>query len=137
MLDRDVITALNELIQASRDSEKGFAFAAKASRDPVMIRMFIEAEKSCRAAAAQLQGSVRLIDGHADDDSSSLKAAARRGWLSLRNALSAQDDRAILEGHEKAEEHTRERYAQAMELDLPEGARAVIERRPWLQALMA
>ena len=127
-MDRDVISALNELIESSRDGEKGFAFAAKASSDPVMIRTFIEAEKSCRDAAAQLQDSVRLIGGRADE-SGSLKAAAHLGWLSLRNALSAQDDRAILEGREKAEDHTKKRYAEAMELDLPEGARAVIQRQ--------
>jgi uncharacterized protein (TIGR02284 family) len=59
----------------------------------------------------------------------SLRAAPHLGWLSLRNALSAQDDRAIPEGREKAEDQTKERYAEAMELDLPEGARAVIQRQ--------
>jgi len=128
MLDRDVISALNELIETSRDSEKGFALAANASKDPGMIRMFIEAEKSCRDAAAQLQGSVRLLGGYADD-SGSLQAVAHRGWLRLKNALSARDERAILEEREKAEDHTKERYAEAMELDLPVGARVVIERQ--------
>ncbi len=62
-------------------------------------------------------------------DSGPPKAAAHLGWLSLRNALSAQNDRAILEGREKAEDHAKERYAEAMELDPPEGARAVIQRQ--------
>jgi hypothetical protein len=37
-------------------------------------------------------------------DSGSLKAAARRGWLRLQNALSARGNRTILEEREKAED---------------------------------
>jgi uncharacterized protein (TIGR02284 family) len=128
MFDRDVILALNELIETSRDGEKGFAFAAKASKDPIMIRLFMDAETARRDATAQLQDSIRLLGGH-PDDSGSLKAAAHRGWLKLKNALSARDNRAILEEREKAEDYTKARYAEAMKLDLPEGARAVIRRQ--------
>jgi hypothetical protein len=39
MLDRDVISALNELIETCRDGENGFAFAAKAPSKPIMIRL--------------------------------------------------------------------------------------------------
>jgi uncharacterized protein (TIGR02284 family) len=128
MLDRHVISALNELIETSRDGQKGFAFAAKASRDPIMIRMFMEAERSRRDATVELQDSVRLLGGHACD-SGSLRAAAHRGWLRLKNALSARDDRAILEEREKAEDYTKMRYSEALELNLPEGARALLERQ--------
>jgi uncharacterized protein (TIGR02284 family) len=128
MFDRDVISALNGLIETSRDGEKGFAFAAKAAKDPTMIRMFSEARKSRHDATAQLQDSVRLLGGH-PDDSGSVRAAAHRGWLNLKNALSARDDRAILEEREKAEEYTKDRYAEAMQLDLPEGTRAIVERQ--------
>jgi uncharacterized protein (TIGR02284 family) len=75
-----------------------------------------------------LQDSVRLLGGYAGD-SGSLKAAAHRGWLRLQNALSARDNSRILEGREKAEDYTKMRYAEAMELNLPEGARALLERQ--------
>ncbi len=59
MLDRDVISALNDLIETSKDGEKGFALAAKTSKDPALICMFTEVQQSCRDATAQLQDSVR------------------------------------------------------------------------------
>ncbi len=114
MLDRDVISALNELIETCRDGENGFAFAAKASSDPILIRMFIAAERSHRDATVELQDSVRLLGGYAGY-SGSLKAAAHRGWLRLQNAVSARDNSRILEEREKAEDYTKMRYAEAME----------------------
>jgi uncharacterized protein (TIGR02284 family) len=128
MFDRDVVSALNELIETSRDGEKGFALAAKAAKDPILIRVFTEGEQYCRNATAELQDSVRLLGGHADD-SGSMKAAAYRGWLSLKNAMSARGNRAILEEREIGEDHAKARYAETMELDLPEGVRVMIERQ--------
>jgi uncharacterized protein (TIGR02284 family) len=126
MFDRDVVSALNELIGISKDREKGFALAVKISKDPLMIRVFSEGQQSCRDASIQLQDSVRLLGGQADD-SGSLKAAAHRGWLSLKNAMRAQDTCALLEECEKGEDYAKSRYADAMDLDLPQRTRAVIE----------
>ena len=134
MLDRDVISALNDLIETSRDGEKGFALAAKTSKDPALICMFTEVQQSCRDATAQLQDSVRLLGGRADN-SGSVQGAAHRGWLSLRNAMSPRDTRAILEEREQAEDDTKARYAEAMKLELPEGVRVMIERQ--YQAVVA
>ncbi|MEJ0034705.1 MAG: PA2169 family four-helix-bundle protein [Gammaproteobacteria bacterium] len=128
MLDRDVVSALNNLIETSKDGEKGFALAVKASKDPALIRMFGEGEQHCRDATAELQDSIRLLGGRADN-SGSLKAAAHRGWLSLRNAMNSRDSLAILEECEKGEEYAQTRYADTMKLALPEGVRVMVERQ--------
>jgi uncharacterized protein (TIGR02284 family) len=128
MFDRDVISALNGLIETCKDGQKGFALAARAVSDPLLTRAFTNAEQSCRDATAELQDSVRLLGGHADD-SGSMRAAAHRGWLSLKNAMSARDNRAILAEREEAEDYAKARYAETMGLDLPEGVRVMIERQ--------
>ncbi len=128
MLDRDVVSTLNALIETAKGGEKGFALAVKASKDPVLIRVFGEGEHACRDATLQLQDSVRLLGGHADVGGS-MKAAAHRGWLSLMNAMSSRGSLAILEEREKGEDYAKTRYADAMKLDLPEGVRALLERQ--------
>lgn len=128
MRDQDVITALNDLIETSKDGQKGFALAARSASDPILIHVFTNAEQSCREATAQLQDTVRLLGGRADD-SGSMKAAAHRGWLSLKSAMSARDNRAILAEREKAEDYAKARYSAAIGLDLPEGVRVMIERQ--------
>src|SRR5687767_13521548 len=80
--DREIVAALNELIETSKDGEKGFALAAKDSKDAALTVLFSEGEQSCRAAAAELQEQVRALGGNPDNDGS-MKAAVHRGWLSL------------------------------------------------------
>jgi len=123
-----VIATLNELIETSKDGEKGFALAARDTREPELNEVFKQGEESCRAAAAELQDQVRLLGGDAAE-SGSMKAAAHRGWISLKTAMSSRDDIAILEECERGEDYAKARYDAAMKLDLPEPVRSVIEQQ--------
>jgi uncharacterized protein (TIGR02284 family) len=126
--DRHVIATLNELIETSKDGEKGFALAAKDSKEPSLTSVFSEGEQSCRAAAAELQDQVRMLGGRPEDDGS-MKAAVHRGWISLKSAASSRDDKAILEECERGEDYAKAKYADALKQPLPESVRALVERQ--------
>jgi uncharacterized protein (TIGR02284 family) len=126
--DREIITVLNELIETSKDGEKGFALAAKDSKDAALTVLFSEGEQSCRAAAAELQEQVRTLGGNPDDDGS-MAAAVHRGWLSLKSAATGRDSKAILEECERGEDYAKAKYAQALKLNLPPGVRQIVERQ--------
>jgi uncharacterized protein (TIGR02284 family) len=125
---RDVIALLNELIETSRDGEKGFALAAQDSKDPTLTTLFREGEQSCRTAVAELQDQVRILGGNPEDHGS-MKAAVHRGWVSLKSAVTSRDSKAILEECERGEDYAKAKYAYAVKQDLPEGVRAVLERQ--------
>jgi len=128
MVNDKVIDTLNDLIETSKDGEKGFALAMQGTQNPELTGVFKQGEESCRAAAAELQDQVRLLGGQAEEEGS-MKAAAHRGWISIKSAMSSRDDKAILEECERGEDHAKARYAAAMKLELPEPARAVVERQ--------
>ena len=123
-----VIATLNELIETSKDGEKGFALAAKDTHKPELSDVFKQGESSCRLAAAELQDQVRLLGGNAEEEGT-MKAAAHRGWISIRSAMSSRDDKAILEECERGEDYAKARYADALKRDLPEPSRSVVERQ--------
>ena len=127
MRDDRIIATLNGLIEASKDGEKGFALAAKDTREPELTRVFSDGEKASRAAAAELQDQVRLLGGTAEQDGS-MKAAAHRGWMSVKSMLVSRDESAILEECERGESYVRARYADALKLELPEPLRSLVER---------
>jgi uncharacterized protein (TIGR02284 family) len=127
MTDDRIIATLNNLIEASKDGEKGFALAAKDNREPELAPVFSEGETASRAAATELQDQVRLLGGTAEECGST-GAAVRRSWMGVRAMLSPRDDAAIMEECERSERHVRGRYAEALELDLPEPIRSVVER---------
>ena len=127
MTNDRIIATLNELIEASKDREKGFALASKGTADPELTRVFGDGEKASRAAAADLQDQVRMLGSTAEQDGS-MKAAARRSWTSVRATVSPRDDGTILEECERGEGYVRGRYADALKLDLPGPIRSLIER---------
>ncbi len=126
--NRKVIATLNDLIETSKDGEKGFALAAKESKEPSLTILFSEGEQSCRAAVAELQDQVRILGGNPEDDGS-MKAAIHRGWISLKSAASSRDTKAILEECERGEDYAKARYAEAVKQDLPETVRTLVERQ--------
>jgi|SRR6185437_9403497 len=123
-----IVTVLNELIETSRDGEKGFALAAKDANDPALTGAFSEGEQSCRVAVQELQDMVRQIGGN-PDDSGSVKGAVHRGWVSLKAAASSRDAKAILEECERGEDYAKAKYADALKQPLPESVRQVVERQ--------
>jgi uncharacterized protein (TIGR02284 family) len=127
MTDDKIIATLNDLIEASKDGEKGFALAAKSNREPELAPIFSDGEAANRAAAAELQDRVRLLGGTAEQGGST-GAAVRRSWMSVRAMLRRRDDVTIMEECERGERYVRGRYAEALELDLPEPVRSIVER---------
>lgn len=125
---RKVVAVLNELIETSKDGEKGFALAAKDSKEPSLTTLFSEGEQSCRAAVAELQEQVRTLGGSPEDDGS-MKAAVHRGWISLKSAVSSRDSKAILEECERGEDYAKAKYADALKQELPEAVRTLLERQ--------
>lgn len=124
----DVIDVLNELIETSKDGEKGFALAAKDANDAALTAIFAEGERSCRDAARELQEQVRALGGN-PDDSGSVKGAVHRGWVSLKAATTSRDAKAVLEECERGEDYAKAKYSEALEHDLPQNVRTLIERQ--------
>jgi uncharacterized protein (TIGR02284 family) len=125
---RKAIAVLNELIETSKDGEKGFARAAKDSNDPALISLFSESERSCHVAVSELQDQVRLLGGN-PEDGGSMTAAIHRGWISLKSLATSRDSRAILEECERGQDYAKAKYAEAVKQVLPEPVHMLIERQ--------
>jgi len=127
MTDERLIAILNELIEASIDSEQEILLAAKQAREPELIRALNDTAKASLAALAELQDQVRKFGGIAREDGS-LKGALRRSWTSIRSSAIARDDHAIMEECERGQGLLRTHYGNAVELDLPRPVDALVER---------
>jgi uncharacterized protein (TIGR02284 family) len=127
-VNSQIVSTLNDLIETSRDGEKGFALAAKDSKEPELTGVFVAGAQSCRAAIAELQDLVREL-GATPEEGGSAKGAVHRGWVSLKSTVTSRDSKAILEECERGEDYAKARYADALEQDLPEPLRSIIERQ--------
>jgi uncharacterized protein (TIGR02284 family) len=127
MKDRNIIAALNQLIEASKDEEKALRSAAEDARAPDLARVVCDAEAANRTASAELQDQVRLL-GNTVEQEGSFWAAARRSWTSVRSMMSSRNDSVIVEECVIGQGGVRALYAYALELDLPKPLHSVVER---------
>jgi uncharacterized protein (TIGR02284 family) len=122
------LAMLKDLLETSKDGERGFALAAKDNREPGVVDVLKEGEESCRAAAVELQDQVRLLGG-APEDGETVKAPMYRGWVSFKAVAISRDTKSILEECERGEDYAKARYENAMRTELPESLRATLERQ--------
>lgn len=124
----ETISVLNELIETSKDGEKGFSLAAQDTKEPELTSVFNEAARSCRVAARELQEQVRALGGKAEEGGSA-KGAVHRGWLSVKATASGRDSGAILEECERGEDYAKARYEEALKHDLPGSVMSMVQRQ--------
>jgi uncharacterized protein (TIGR02284 family) len=127
-MDNDVRAQLNELIETSKDGELGFQRAARDTKTTELTTLFAQCAQRCADGARELQTLVRSMGGD-PADSGSTAGALHRGWISVKEALSARDDVEILEEVEQGEDYAKAQYRKALAHPLPENVKAVIERQ--------
>ena len=124
----DVVAILNELIHACRDGERGFQASAEHANAGELRSFLTRRASDCATAATELEQAVRSY-GAAPPEGGTVAGALHRGWLAIKTALSSNDDKAVLQECERAEDIAVAQYRSALEKALPAGVRALVERQ--------
>ena len=105
---------LNDLIETSKDGEKGFRTAADDTKDQELKQVFLQRAEDCARGAAQLQKIVSRY-GDKPETGGSVLGAVHRGWVNLKSTMTGRDDVAILEECERGEDVAKAVYRKALE----------------------
>jgi len=127
-MSNDVTAVLNELIETSRDGEKGFNKAAEDTKSSELRAMFTQGAQRCAEGARELQSLVRQLGGD-PDQGGSVTGALHRGWVSIKETVMTRDDEAILQEVERGEDYAKEAYRSALQQNLPANVQAVVQRQ--------
>jgi len=127
MADR-IVNLLNDLIETSKNGEKGFTAAAEDTKTPELQQLFQSRARDCASGAAELQTVVSQLGGK-PEDSGTVAGAMHRGWTNLKAAVTGRSDTAILEECERGEDVAKAAYGDALKEELPAEIRAVVERQ--------
>lgn len=125
---KDTISVLNDLIETSKDGEKGFMECAEDLRDPQLKSTMSQRARDCSTAAVELQQMVRSLGGE-PETSTSMAADMHRRWVDLKSMITGKDDTAILNECERGEDVAVKSYRKALEKDLSAEARLLVERQ--------
>jgi uncharacterized protein (TIGR02284 family) len=128
MTESDIISTLNDLIETSKDGQKGFMTSSEDANSAEIKQLLRQYSQECAAAVSELQELVRALGGDPEKTGSAL-GALHRGWVNLKAAVSSNDDTAILNEVERGEDVAKASYQKALEKDLPIDIRTVIQRQ--------
>lgn len=124
----DVLDVLNNLIECCRDGEYGFRECAEQAQRQDLKTLFNLRAQDCSRGAQELQELVRDCGG-TPEDSGSMLGSVHRGWVSMKASLSTYDDKAVLEEAERGEDNALARYRKALQKNLPQQVRDVVQRQ--------
>ena len=124
----DVTSVLNDLIETSRDGEQGFRTAAEDTRNPELRTVFLARAEDCARAVADLRHVISRLGGE-PQERGSLAGAVHRGWVNLKAAAGGRTDLAILEECERGEDVAKARYRKALEAQLPDDIRTIVQKQ--------
>jgi uncharacterized protein (TIGR02284 family) len=125
---RDVSQVLHELIDICRDGEQGFRTAATGVSDPTLRRLFESYAEQRASFARELQAEVARR-GEEPARSGDAAGALHRGWMKIREAVSGNDEAAILAECEQREDAALRAYRDAVDQRIPGDTAPLVERQ--------
>lgn len=121
------IAVLNDLIEVTLDSVKGYEDAAEQARGDTITSIFTRRAFERRAVVGQLQDLVRTLGGTPESEDS-LLARAHRMFLELKTIIAGRDDKAVLHEVDRGETYLRDRWQSALNQNLPSDLHATLSR---------
>lgn len=123
----DVVDVLNDLLETSMDGALGFQNASEHTESPALREVFYARAQDCQRASDELRAQILALGGKAEEHGTA-GGALHRGWINLRDKITGQHDAAMLEECERGEDVAKGRYEKALQKDLPERIRLMVQR---------
>jgi uncharacterized protein (TIGR02284 family) len=127
-MSTNIVSVLNDLIETSKDGEKGFRKAAEDTKTASLKQLFADRAEDCARGATELQGIVQRLGGK-PETGGTVGGALHRGWVDVKAAVSHRTDHAILAECERGEDVAKKNYRDALDKELPADVRAAVERQ--------
>ncbi|WP_341522833.1 PA2169 family four-helix-bundle protein [Pseudomonas sp. G.S.17] len=131
-INKESISILNDLIETSKDGEKGFQTSAEDIKNPSVKEFFLSRSAEIATAVRELQTEVRALGGD-PETSSSVSGTLHRAWVDLKSTLAGKDDVAILNEAERGEDVALKAYKEALqkatEKNLPANVTGLIRKQ--------
>jgi uncharacterized protein (TIGR02284 family) len=128
MESSSLVTVLNDLVETSRDGERGFRACAEAVESPELRRLFQDMARSCTEAIGELEREVRAAGGNPAEGGSTA-GAMHRGWVNVKSMIMGRDETAVFAECERGEDIAKRSYEEALRANLPEEVRRMVERQ--------
>jgi uncharacterized protein (TIGR02284 family) len=126
--EKEVRGVLNDLIETCKDGEQGFRTAAEKAKESSLKTLFAKYAAQRAGYAQELQSLVTQMGGD-PATSGHVAGTLHRGWINLKEALSKNEDKAIIDECEAGEDAAVKNYREARGKALPANVAAIVQRQ--------
>lgn len=113
MFNKNDVTVLNSLIETTIDSVDGYRHSAGAATSGTFTEMFRQRAQERQQVVDRLRGKVVELGGTPEDEGG-LLAKAHRQFLSLRDAVTGRDDKAVIAEVDRGESYLNGKWEAAL-----------------------
>lgn len=124
----DVTSTLNELLETCKDGENGFRTAADKAKEPSLKSLFSKYASQRAGYAQELTSAVSSL-GEKPASGGHMAAGLHRGWMNLKEALSKDEDKALIFEAEAGEDAAMKAYKEALAKSLPTTVLALVQKQ--------
>ncbi len=125
---KEVTSVLNDLIETCKDGEQGFKTAAERAKDSALKSLFSKYASQRGNYVQELQSAVRELGGD-PATTGHVAATLHRGWINLKEALSKDEDKAIINECESGEDAAMKNYKEALSKSLPANVLSLVQKQ--------
>jgi uncharacterized protein (TIGR02284 family) len=126
MAKDDAIDTLNHLISIAKDGVNGMSSAADHAKSGQLKSTLQRLSQERSRVASELQELVRTLGGDPDQSGTTL-GAVHRGWMNVKEAVSASDDSSLIEECERGEDVAVKEFREALGKPLPAQAQQKVQ----------
>ncbi|MDQ2843558.1 MAG: PA2169 family four-helix-bundle protein [Acidobacteriota bacterium] len=124
----DVADVLNGLIETAKDGEQGFRTAAEKVKEPSLKSLFSKYATQRATYAQELQTAVGKL-GEKPAESGHIAGSLHRGWMNLKQAVTKDEDTALINEAESGEDAAKKAYSEALQKTLPADVKALVQKQ--------
>jgi uncharacterized protein (TIGR02284 family) len=128
MEEAKIAGVLNDLVEISRDGAAGFQTCADGAKDTMLKAYFVTRTQNCNEAVRALNVEV-IHHGGKPAEHGSAGGLLRRAWINIKTVVASNDDLAVLEECERAEDAALAAYRKALLEDLPAHVKMLVEKQ--------
>ena len=129
MNNNKIATVLNDLIDVCKDGEAGFRDAAEGTKESEYRALFNKYSAQRAEFARELQNQVAMLD-EKPEKTGTVRGALHRGWINIKEAVTGNNLKAIIDECERGEDVAKDTYERALnEGALPDHLRNIVQRQ--------
>ncbi|MGI8569187.1 MAG: PA2169 family four-helix-bundle protein [Methylocella sp.] len=128
MDNQKVIATLNDLLETTKDGERGFRACAEGVTSARLKTVFESAARRCDEGADELEAEIRRLGGE-PAASGTVGGSLHRAWTNIKSSITGKDEHAVLTECERGEDVAKGAYEAALAEDLPPNVKTIVQRQ--------